>query len=198
MRVKDVFDPKWLLNPAKVFPLASAPRGARADSRRGLHPRTPAGYLDRHERRDAPRDEAELAEAVAGREGPLRVAAAARATLGHAAGEVLETGGLTGVELYEPGALTLVVRAGTPLAEVEAVLAGERQRLAFEPSDLRALLGRTGESTIGGVVAANASGPRRVQVGGVRAISLLGVRFVDGTGTVDQERRAGDEERHRL
>jgi glycolate oxidase FAD binding subunit len=67
--------------------------------------------------------------------------------------------------LYEPGALTLVVRAGTPLAEVERVLAAERQRLAFEPPDLRGLLGREGVSTIGGVVAANASGPRRVQVG---------------------------------
>jgi glycolate oxidase FAD binding subunit len=49
--------------------------------------------------------------------------------------------------------------------------------------DLRGILGREGASTIGGVVAANASGPRRVQVGGARD-ALLGVRFVDGTGTV--------------
>jgi glycolate oxidase FAD binding subunit len=130
-----------------------------------------------------PSSEAELAEAVAGARGPLLVRGGGTRTLGHAVGEVLETGGLSGVELYEPGALTLVVKAGTPVAEVEAVLAGERQRLAFEVPDLRGLLGREGVSTIGGVVAANSSGPRRVQVGACRD-ALLGVRFVDGTGAV--------------
>ena len=130
-----------------------------------------------------PSSEAELAEAVAGASGPLLVRGGGTRTLGHAVGELLETSGLTGVELYEPGALTLVVRAGTPVAEVEQVLAGERQRLAFEVPDLRGLLGREGVSTIGGVVAANASGPRRVQVGAARD-ACLGVRFVDGSGTV--------------
>jgi glycolate oxidase FAD binding subunit len=100
-------------------------------------------------------------------------------------GDVLETSGLAGVRLYEPGALTLVVGAGTPVAEVDRVLAAEGQRLAFEVPDLRGVLGRSGVSTIGGVVAANASGPRRVQVGGARD-SLLGVRFVDGRGVVVQ------------
>lgn len=130
-----------------------------------------------------PRDEAELAEAVAGASGPLLVRGGGTRTLGNAVGEILETGGLTGVRLYEPGALTLVVQAGTPLAEVERVLAAERQRLAFEVPDLRGLLGREGVSTIGGVVAANASGPRRVQVGACRD-ACLGVRFVDGRGTL--------------
>jgi glycolate oxidase FAD binding subunit len=87
------------------------------------------------------------------------------------------------VRLYEPAALTLVVAAGTPLAEVEAVLAGERQRLGFEPPDLRGLLGRTGVSTLGGVAAENASGPRRVQAGAARD-AMIGVRFVDGLGAV--------------
>lgn len=130
-----------------------------------------------------PRTEAELAEAVAGARGPLLVRGGGTRTLGHAPGEVLETGAISGVELYEPGALTLVARAGTPLAEVEAILAAERQRLAFEPPDLRALLGRDGTSTVGGVVSANASGPRRVQSGAARD-AALGVRFVDGSGTV--------------
>ena len=99
-----------------------------------------------------PVTEAELAEAVAAASGALLVRGGGTRTLGHAVGEVLETGGLTGVELYEPGALTLVVRAGTPLAQVERVLAADRQRLAFEVPDLRKLLGREGVSTIGGVV----------------------------------------------
>ena len=130
-----------------------------------------------------PVSEAELAEAVAGASGPLLVRGGGTRTIGPALGEVLETSGLAGVELYEPGALTLVVQTGTSLAEVERVLATERQRLAFEVPDLRGLVGREGVSTIGGVVAANASGPRKVQVGACRD-ALLGVRFVDGSGTV--------------
>lgn len=130
-----------------------------------------------------PGSEEELAAAVRGAAGPLRITGGGTRMIGEVAGEVLETGGLSGVVLYEPAALTLVARAGTPLAEIEAVLAGERQRLAFEPPDLRALLGRDGEPTIGGVAAANASGPRRIQVGACRD-SLIGVRYVDGRGTV--------------
>jgi glycolate oxidase FAD binding subunit len=120
-------------------------------------------------------DESDLAEAVQGATGPLRVVGGG--TRGGAGG------GLSGVVLCEPGALTPVARAGTPLAEVEALLAGEGQRLAFEPPDFRALLGVDGASTIGGVAAANASGPRRVQAGAARD-AMIGVRFVDGCGTV--------------
>lgn len=98
-------------------------------------------------------------------------------------GNVLSTAGLTGITLYEPAAMTLVVRAGTPLAEIDAVLATEGQRLAFEPPDMRGLIGRVGQSTIGGVIAANAAGPRRLQVGAARD-ALLGVRFIDGRGDV--------------
>lgn len=130
-----------------------------------------------------PASEAELTEMIRGANGPLTLRGGGTRGLAFPGGEVLESGALTGVELYEPGALTLVVRAGTPLAEVDALLAGERQRLAFEPPDLRGLLGRNGVSTIGGVVAANASGPRRVQAGACRD-SLLGIRMVDGTGTM--------------
>jgi glycolate oxidase FAD binding subunit len=99
------------------------------------------------------------------------------------AGTPLVTAGLSGITLYEPGALTLVVRAGTPLAEVEAALAAEGQRLPFEPWDGRALSGSNGTPSVGGMVAVNASGPRRLQAGACRD-SMIGVRFVDGTGAI--------------
>lgn len=130
-----------------------------------------------------PASEAELSEMIRGTEAPLALRGGGTRGLSVSGRQVVETSGLTGVQLYEPGALTLVARAGTPLAEIEVHLAGERQRLSFEVPDLRGLLGREGNSTIGGVVAANASGPRRVQGGACRD-SLLGVRFVDGTGSI--------------
>ncbi len=131
-----------------------------------------------------PVNEAELAEAVAAAKGPLAVRGGGTRPIGRpVVGEPLSVAELSGIELYEPGALTIVVKAGTPLAEIEAALAAENQRLAFEPIDHRGLLGTTGEPTIGGVVAANVSGPRRIQVGAARD-HLLGVRFVDGTGTI--------------
>lgn len=130
-----------------------------------------------------PETESEMAEAVRGAAGPLVVRGGGTRGLGGPSGEVLETGALSGVVLYEPGALTLVARAGTPLVEIEPLLAAEGQRLAFEVPDMRGLLGRQGHSTIGGVMAANASGPRRVQAGAARDF-LLGVRFVDGRGTI--------------
>ncbi|HET7410531.1 MAG TPA: glycolate oxidase subunit GlcE [Paracoccaceae bacterium] len=134
-----------------------------------------------------PADEAELssavAEAVAART-PLEIAGGGtRAGLGRPvqAERTLSTRGLAGIRLYEPGALTLVVGAGTPMAEIEAALATESQMLPFEPNDHRALLGSEGEPTIGGAVAVNASGPRRIQRGACRD-SMIGVRFVDGRG----------------
>lgn len=130
-----------------------------------------------------PETEAELAGIVAGADGPLRIEGGGTRGMVGAEGDALSVAGLSGVVLYEPGALTLVVRAGTPLAEVGAVLAAEGQRLAFEPMDHRRLLGRDGVPTIGGVAAANVSGPRRVQAGACRD-AMLGVRFVDGRGRV--------------
>lgn len=130
-----------------------------------------------------PESEAELSEMLRGAEGPVAVRGGGTRGIGGTQGTVLQTSGLAGIRLYEPGALTLVAGAGTPLAEVEAVLAGERQRLAFEVPDLRRVLGREGVSTLGGVAAANACGPRRVQVGSARD-HLLGVRFADGLGRV--------------
>ncbi|MEP4198460.1 MAG: FAD-binding protein [Aliishimia sp.] len=127
-----------------------------------------------------PNTEAELAEMIKTAKGPLSVRGGG--TRGMAPeGEALSTSGLSGVTLYEPGALTLVAQAGTPVAEIEAVLAQENQRLAFEPMDHRVLLGSDGVPTIGGVFAANVSGPRRVAAGAARDFAL-GVRYVDGSG----------------
>jgi glycolate oxidase FAD binding subunit len=130
-----------------------------------------------------PETEEELSDIIRGANGPLRITGGGTRALGKLQGEVLETAGLSGISLYEPGALTLVVKAGTPLAQVDTALAAERQRLAFEVPDLRGLLGRKGASTIGGVVATNASGPRRIQGGACRD-NLIGVRLVDGAGTI--------------
>ena len=131
-----------------------------------------------------PNSEAELADAIASAKTPLRIMGGGTRPVGNpVAGEVLSTSGLSGIELYEPGALTIVAKAGTPVAEIEAALSKENQRLAFEPMDHRSLLGTNGTPTIGGIVAANVSGPRRVQSGACRD-HMLGVRFVDGTGTI--------------
>jgi glycolate oxidase FAD binding subunit len=128
--------------------------------------------------------ELDLSEAVASANEPLRIIGGGTRQIGNTVvGKPLRLSGLSGVTLYEPGALTLVAKAGTPLAEVEAMLASEGQRLAFEPMDHRGLLATTGEPTIGGMVAANISGPRRIQAGACRDF-LLGVRFVDGNGQV--------------
>ncbi|HBZ42842.1 MAG TPA: 2-hydroxy-acid oxidase [Maritimibacter sp.] len=129
-------------------------------------------------------NEAELADVVAGANGPLRVQGGGTRDVGAPVlGEVLSVSGLDEVVLYEPGSLTLVVGAGTPLEKIDRLLASERQRLAFEPMDHRVLLGTAGTSTIGGVVAANVSGPRRVQAGAARDFTL-GARFVDGQGRI--------------
>lgn len=131
-----------------------------------------------------PATEEEMVDAIRGAQQSLRILGGGTRTISMAdAGPVLATTGVTGVVLYEPAALTLVARAGTPIAEIDRVLAAEQQRLAFEVPNLCPLLAREGQSTIGGVVAANASGPRRVQAGACRD-ALIGVRFVDGSGNL--------------
>ena len=120
---------------------------------------------------------------IAGANGPLRIKGGGTRPIGQCEGEELSTAALSGISLYEPGALTIVAGAGTHVAEVEKVLAAENQRLAFEPMDHRALLGTKGEPTLGGMAAANVSGPRRISVGACRDF-MLGVRFVDGQGNI--------------
>ena len=94
----------------------------------------------------------------------------------------LDLSGLSGVTLYEPEELVLSAKAGTPLAEIEALVAASKQELAFEPMDYAAVLGSdAGSASIGGVLAANLSGPRRIKAGAARD-HFLGVNAVSGRG----------------
>src|SRR5579862_7339441 len=94
----------------------------------------------------------------------------------------LDLSGLSGVTLYEPEELVLSAKAGTPLAEIGALVAASKQELAFEPMDYGPLLGTaTGAATIGGVLAANLSGPRRIKAGAARD-HFLGFTAVSGRG----------------
>jgi glycolate oxidase FAD binding subunit len=97
--------------------------------------------------------------------------------------ETVSSRALSGIVDYDPAEMVMTARSGTPLAEIEAALAANRQMLAFEPMDHRGIMGTGGEPTIGGVFAANASGPRRFVSGAARD-SLLGIRFINGKGEV--------------
>ncbi|MCX7566539.1 FAD-binding protein [Sulfitobacter sp. F26169L] len=129
-----------------------------------------------------PQTEDELAEIIRSSDGPLAIRGGGTRGMG-CSGVGLSMAAVSGITLYEPGAMTVVARAGTPVAEIEEVLGQENQRLAFEPMDHRVLLGTQGTPTIGGVFAANISGPRRISVGAARDF-LLGVRYVDGAGQI--------------
>jgi glycolate dehydrogenase FAD-binding subunit len=94
----------------------------------------------------------------------------------------LDLSGLSGVTLYEPAELILSARAGTPIAEIEALLDKNNQQLEFEPADYGALFGLgAGKGTIGGVLAANFAGSRRIKSGAARD-HFLGVTAVTGRG----------------
>ena len=134
----------------------------------------------------APQDEAGVAQAVsqahAARE-PVEVAGAGtkRGMLRPVqAARTISTRNLRGITLYAPKELVISARAGTPVAEIEAALAEHGQHLIGEPPDL---FGQCADQTIGGVIATNLSGPRRVAWGAMRD-HVIGVRAVDGAGDV--------------
>ena len=97
-------------------------------------------------------------------------------------GQVLDLSGVSGIVDYAPEELVVTLRAGTPIGEVEALLAQRNQMLAFEPPDLGPLLGReAGQGTLVGAVMGNLAGPRRLSAGAARD-HLLGFSGVNGRG----------------
>lgn len=92
-------------------------------------------------------------------------------------GELLDTRAYRGIVAYDPTELVITARCGTPLAEIEAALAGHNQMLAFEPPHFGAA------ATLGGMLACGLSGPRRQAVGALRDF-VLGVVLMDGKGEV--------------
>ena len=126
---------------------------------------------------DSPRTLIDQVRAATAAKRPLRITGGdTKAFYGPAAtGETLSTLEWTGVVSHEPSELVVTVRAGTPLAELEAALADQGQCLPFEPPRFGAA------STIGGVVAAGLAGPARATAGGVRDY-VLGLQFINGRG----------------
>lgn len=102
-----------------------------------------------------------------------------KAFQGTATGEVLDTRSLQGVISYEPTELVVTVAAGTPLGELEALLAEKGQYLPFEPPHFA--WSDAGSATVGGMVAAGLSGPARANVGSVRDY-VLGLKLINGLG----------------
>ncbi len=104
------------------------------------------------------------------------------------AGHCLDLSGLSAIGRYEPNELFMITGAATPLAEIEAALRQNNQQMAFEPADLGGLLGGPGDldeygGTIGGAIACNLAGPRRLKAGAARD-HFLGFNAVSGRDEV--------------
>ena len=134
-----------------------------------------------------PKDTAELRaiveSAVAENQALDVVGGGSKRTLGRPsqAPHRLEMGAFDRILDYEASELVLTAEAATPMRLIEAELAAQGQMLAFEPPDWRALLGTSGEPTLGGTIACNLAGPRRVRAGAPRD-HFLGFSAVNGFG----------------
>ena len=134
-----------------------------------------------------PADAGEIAEVVAWAASVDQsfeiVAGGSKRTLGRPpqADHTLDLSRLSGIVDYEPSELVLTARAATPLSVINAEMWTHGQMLAFEAPDWRGLLGTTAEPTLGGVVACNLAGPRRVRAGAARD-HFLGFSAVNGWG----------------
>jgi len=133
---------------------------------------------------------ADLLRAAAADQAPLEIlGASSKRSLGRpvAAARQLSTAAMSGIVSYHPEELILVARAGTRMEEIEAALEARNQHLAFEPPALGALYMKDAADiragTLGGVLAANLSGPRRFKAGAARD-HFLGFTAVNGRGEI--------------
>ena len=133
--------------------------------------------------RDA-KDVEQVVRAAVASEQPLEIIGhGTRRAIGHpmATNAVLDLSALNAVISYEPNELIITVQAGAPLADVQSLIDSKNQQFAFEPMDTSALLGVSGNGTIGGMIGAGLAGPRRIKAGGARD-HLLGAHAVSGFG----------------
>ena len=140
-------------------------------------------------RHDQPGSASELREIV-------EAAAAARETLAISGGgskhgygrpveamAIVDLRKIAGIVDYDPSELVLTARAATPMSEILGELRQQNQMLAFEPPDWAGLLMASGQPTLGGVIACNLAGPRRVRAGAARD-HFLGFEAVNGRGEI--------------
>jgi glycolate dehydrogenase FAD-binding subunit len=130
-----------------------------------------------------PRDEADVVDLVRTHPRPLEpLGGGSKRAIGRPViADTLDLSGLSGIVNYEPDELVLTARAATPLADIDAALNAHAQHIGFEPPDYGALLGVAARPTLGGVLAANQAGSRRIAAGAARD-SFLGFRAVTGRG----------------
>jgi glycolate oxidase FAD binding subunit len=132
-----------------------------------------------------PKSETELAEIVREVTTPFEIIGTrTKPSIGYSVdGAILDLSSFNEILAYEPEELILDVGAGTKLSDIEALLAKNNQYLAFEPPDYSKLLGTKNSGTIGGMVACNLSGPRRLKAGAMRD-HILGLSAVSGRGEI--------------
>ena len=190
-RVKCAFDSGGLLNPGKSVSGAAPLRRTGPHAclgRQAAVPRHSAVLRGRAMAETAKPSNAEDLQQViawaAGTKTPLDlIGSGSKRGIGRPveAAMVLDLSSLTGIDAYEPDELVLTAGAATPLLEIEALLAQRNQVLAFEPPHFDKLLGSTGAGTLGGIIAGNLSGPRRLKAGAARD-HFLGFSGVSGRG----------------
>ena len=133
-----------------------------------------------------PTTEEELADIVASASDPFEIiGTGSKRGLGRPvqAAQTLGLSGFNRIHAYEPEELSLEAGAGALLAEIEKLIGGRGQQLAFEAPDFSKLLGTGHSGTLGGLLACNLSGPRRIKAGAARD-HVLGIRGVSGRGEI--------------
>ena len=132
-----------------------------------------------------PQSETELAECVRDATAPFEIiGTGTKRAIGYSVdGAILDLSSFNQILAYEPEELILDVGAGAKLADIEKLLGKNNQYLAFEPPDYSKLLGAKHSGTIGGMVACNLSGPRRLKAGAMRD-HILGLTAVSGRGEI--------------